>query len=74
VVVLQAPEIPCAIQTTFGWGAHLGPFLRRSGVDRDLAQDELPQAGDLVVDFGPAASGEAHPVPLLDTSYRIRTP
>ena len=74
VVVLQAPEIPCSIQTTFGWGSHLGPFLRRAGVDRNLAQDEVPQPGDLVVDFDPAAPGEAHPVPLLDTSYRIRTP
>jgi hypothetical protein len=74
VVVLQAPEIPCSIQTTFGWGSHLGPFLRRSGVDRELVQDATPRAGDLVVDFDPAASGREHPVGLLDTSYRIRTP
>jgi 4-amino-4-deoxy-L-arabinose transferase-like glycosyltransferase len=74
VVVLQGPEIPCAIQTTFGWTSHLGPYLRRSGVDRELAQDEQPQPGDLVVDFDPNASGPAHPVPLLGVQYRIRTP
>jgi len=74
VVVMNAPEIPCVLQTTFDWGAHLGPYLRRAGVDRELEHDVTPTTGDLVVDFRDNEIGTSHPLPLLNTEFRTWSP
>jgi len=39
VLLFDDPDIPCAIQTTHNWGSHLGPYLRRSGSDREIHTD-----------------------------------
>lgn len=36
VRVLDGPEIPCELQTTAPWAEHLGPYLRRTGRDREV--------------------------------------
>lgn len=38
VAVTGGPEIPCALQTTHPWAAHLGPALRRGGADREVIE------------------------------------
>ena len=72
--LIEPPEIPCAVQTTHGWGYHLGPWLRREGLDRRILIGD--DAGDaaLIVDFTPGAAGELHRLELLDTRYAIRRP
>ncbi|MEE2750322.1 MAG: glycosyltransferase family 39 protein [Myxococcota bacterium] len=72
LLILGAPEIPCEIQTTFGWGNHVGPYLRRSGVDLPIATEGEPSRSDLLVDF--QSGNEQNPVvvELLDTQYFLR--
>lgn len=72
VLIMNAPEIPCAVQTTFGWANHVGPYLRRAGVDLPIVLDEPPSPGDLIVDFRADAPGTPVPVELLETQYSIR--
>ena len=66
VVVLDAPEIPCAVQTTHGWINHLSPYLRRDGLEVEITLEPVP--GAVVVDW----SGGSISVPLLGRSYEIR--
>ena len=72
VMLLNTPEIPCEIQTTFGWGNHVGPYLRRSGVDLPITTAGPPALTDLVVDFQPLEHEAVVPVALLNTEYTIR--
>lgn len=39
VLVDKDQSIPCSLQTTHNWSSHLGPYLRRSGTDRDVHTD-----------------------------------
>jgi 4-amino-4-deoxy-L-arabinose transferase-like glycosyltransferase len=39
VVVLGGPEIPCELQTTHPWLNHLSPYLRRSGLEREVTTE-----------------------------------
>jgi hypothetical protein len=38
--VEEAPEIPCAVQTTHPWGNHLGPYLKREGMYNQSDQNQ----------------------------------
>ena len=38
-LVLSAPEVPCAYQTTFGYTEHLGLYLRRHGPEPGYVPD-----------------------------------
>ena len=60
VRVIDGPQIPCEVQTTFDWEYHLGPHLRRAGVD-----PSPNGVGELVIDF----RDDDHEVPLLNESY-----
>lgn len=70
VAVADPPEIPCAVQTTHPWLSHLGPYLRRAGVERELAEGVDPRAAvqirflDLTEELPP--TGEALALPALD--------
>lgn len=73
VAVLAGPEIPCEVQTTFGWTAHLEPWLRRAGQERAVVED--PAGAVLVVDFGPDPRGEERlQVPVLGVEARLWQP
>lgn len=48
IVVLHAPPIPCAVQTTHPWIDHLSPYLRRAGVDTQITEQG---DGDLIIDW-----------------------
>jgi len=60
--VIDGPQVPCDVQTTFGWEYHLGPHLRRVGLDTSPDGER-----ELIVDF----RGNDHQVPLLNESYSI---
>lgn len=49
VLLIDPPEIPCELRPTFGWGEHLGPALRRAGLDRAILREGEP--GDPSVTF-----------------------
>ena len=68
VLVVEGPPIDCSLQTTHGWTYHLGPYLRREGLDREVLEEGR---GMVTVDFtgGP---GEAVEVPLLDATLHLR--
>ncbi len=66
VAVLDAPEIPCGVQTTHGWLHHLSPYLRRDGVDVEVLTEPAP--GAVVVDW----AGGDRAVPMLGRSFEIR--
>ena len=66
VVVIDAPEIPCAVQTTHGWLHHLSPYLRRDGLEVEVRTDPAP--GAVTIDW----TGGAYDVPLLRRSFEIR--
>lgn len=36
VQLVDPPDIPCAVQTTHPWSSHLGPYLRRAGVETEI--------------------------------------
>ncbi len=72
VLVLAPPEIPCAVQTTFGWAYHLGPHLRRAGLERPIHVDEADGPVTLTIDFREGVDGEVLAVPLLGLEARIR--
>lgn len=42
VSISQDIEIPCEVQTTHDWSQHLGPYLRRSGRDREVQVSAEP--------------------------------
>jgi hypothetical protein len=76
-------EIPCALQTTHAWSAHIGPALRFAGVDRNLAfeGDEPSSAAlepaALVLSWeGPVEGYQGEPVrfPGLEASLWIGRP
>ena len=72
VLVLGAPEIPCEVQTTFGWAYHLGPHLRRAGLERAVYVETADGPVDIVVDFQPGADGTPFEVPLLGLTGHVR--
>ncbi|MFH1466608.1 MAG: hypothetical protein ABIO70_19640 [Pseudomonadota bacterium] len=39
VLILGDMEIPCALQTTHSWREHVGPALRRVGLDREIVEE-----------------------------------
>ncbi|MCP4809334.1 MAG: hypothetical protein GY913_11850 [Proteobacteria bacterium] len=64
VLLVDPPAIPCSIQTTHGWGYHLGPYLRREGQEREVLEEGR---GIVTVDFG----GTDHEIPALSASYSV---
>lgn len=74
VRVVDSPAIPCDVQTSFDWDAHLGPALRRAGVDRLVTLEGPLGDAALVVSFAgapPGGLGVERPVPLLDATMWI---
>ncbi|MCB9780081.1 MAG: glycosyltransferase family 39 protein [Alphaproteobacteria bacterium] len=85
VRVVDAPELPCDLQTSPPWDSHLSPYLRRTGQDRHVwsDRDEGEEGGgaqDAVevrflpdgADGGPGAGGgEFVQVPRLGGAFRI---
>jgi hypothetical protein len=70
-VIIDAPEI-MPHQTTHAWDQHLGPWLRREGLDREVytvrrtEPGEMPRGRHIVVDFsGARPKGTPAMVPLL---------
>ncbi|MCB9795601.1 MAG: hypothetical protein H6741_23100 [Alphaproteobacteria bacterium] len=77
VRVRGAPEIPCAIQTTHGWGQHLGPYLRRVGLDRPVTFDDEPAdqgVETLLVDFEGEGAGQEVSLDWLDARFTVGPP
>ena len=64
VLVVDAPEIPCALQTTHGWAYHLSPYLRRDGQEREVLEDGR---GIVTLRFGEGTDT----IDLLDAAYTI---
>ncbi|MEY3211591.1 MAG: Dolichyl-phosphate-mannose-protein mannosyltransferase [Pseudomonadota bacterium] len=72
LAVVGSLDIPCAVQTTFPWEQHLGPALRRSGVD---VPEASPDAAGLVITLGPAGEATGDPVvpiPALEAEATLR--
>ena len=78
VRVVGTVELPCSLQTTHDWSAHLGPALRYRGLARELIQDpDDPREAALVVSWeGPVPGyvGEVLPVPSLDGELWLGRP
>jgi Dolichyl-phosphate-mannose-protein mannosyltransferase len=76
VMVVAGPDIPCEVQTTPAWAEHLGPYLRREGIDREVRSvDSRPKAGDgLVVDWSNTAASEegVNWIPALSAGFRVQ--
>ncbi len=68
VRVIDAPEIDCSVQTTHGWAYHLGPYLRREGLDREVVEEGR---GMVTVDFS-GGPGEPVEIPLLQSRFTLR--
>jgi 4-amino-4-deoxy-L-arabinose transferase-like glycosyltransferase len=68
LVVIDPPEL-MPHQTTHAWDQHLGPWLRREGLDREVytAKEDAPPGVCILVDFSLVSSeGTSALVPLLD--------
>lgn len=73
VRVLGGPEIPCSVATTFPWADHVGPYLRREGLDRPIAGPDAAGIPALTIDFTPGARGERYGrVEPLDLEFTMR--
>ena len=73
VVVLGEPEIPCAVQTTHPWSQHLGPYLRRAGLEREIGREVTADAA-IVIDWTQRSdAGTPIAIPALDTTLWIRS-
>lgn len=74
ILVLGAPELT-PHQTTPAWDQHLGPWLRRAGLDREIftAIKDMPPGMHIAVDFKqPVYEGDTLAiVPLLDLPFGI---
>jgi hypothetical protein len=74
ILVLQAPELT-PHQTTHAWGHHLGPWLRRAGLDREVYENvnDMPPGLHIAVDFSQPVYEEdtRAVVPLLDLPFGI---
>lgn len=70
IAVVDAPAIPCDVQTTHDWITHLGPYLRRAGHEAQISTSS-PERADLVVDWtqGP---GEEVAVPALGQRFWLK--
>jgi hypothetical protein len=69
-------EVPCELQTTHAWSAHIGPALRRAGVDRDLDFDGDGPAALVLSWEGPVEGFRGEPVrfPGLEAELWIGRP
>lgn len=56
VSISQDIAIPCDVQTTHDWAQHLGPYLRRSGSDREVQVAAEP-TGRFIIRVSGAAGG-----------------
>ena len=73
LVVIAPPELPCAVQTTHPWIAHLPAALRRNGLDAwTLREDSVP-GGTLTVDWRCGLQGEVL-VPSLASGFCLGPP
>ncbi len=74
ILALDMPDIPCSVQTTHPWPQHLGPYLRRSGAEREL-RAAPPAALVLRWVEGPMPEGrDGVPIPELDGWLRLERP
>ena len=72
LAVVDAPDIPCTVQTTHPWIHHLDPFLRRAGLERDVVVGPS-NAASIQASFRPAADavpGDT-PIPSLGLVLRL---
>ena len=56
ISIFGVPEIPCSIQSTYGWNGHIDPFLRRRGFDSDIIEvsdftDPMWQDADIQIEW-----------------------
>jgi hypothetical protein len=74
ILVVDPPEIPCEIQTTHDWGAHLAPALRRAGQDREVLLEGSLERPAVVVSWRapePGVEGRAIRVEALGGSVWV---
>ena len=72
VVVLGGPAIPCDVATTHPWIEHLGPSLRRAGLERPVvAAEGAGTVGTVVVDWT-GGGGQRVAVPALQRTFTLR--
>ncbi len=74
VRVLGTVELPCELQSSFDWRAHLGPALRRAGLDRELLLDDAPGQAAVILSWQgaqPGWQGYELPVPALGETLWI---
>jgi hypothetical protein len=74
ILILDAPELT-PHQTTHAWGQHVGPWLRRAGLDREVfhAIEDMPPGIHIAVNFSQPVYKDDTPatVPLLDLPFGI---
>jgi len=74
ILIIDAPELT-PHQTTPAWDQHLGPWLRRAGLDREVysAVKDMPPGMHIAVDFSQPVYEKDTPatVPLLDLAFGI---
>jgi hypothetical protein len=70
VRIIADPSIPCAIQTTHDWSAHLSPRLRHLGQERAVITDAR-QPHRVVIDWN-SGPGQKVDVPVLGVTAHIR--
>jgi hypothetical protein len=70
-VLIQAGPQFSGLQTTHPWESHVGPWLRREGLDRQVTSDlgELEPGPYLLVDFN-SPSPNAH-LEALDLPFGV---
>ncbi len=69
VAVAGEAEVPCAVQTTHPWTTHLGPALRRAGLEREVVTGRRRDAAVQLVFGGTGPTALA--LPALGTTLRI---
>jgi len=66
VSISEDIEIPCEIQTTHNWAQHLGPYLRRSGHDREVQVSTEPSQRFII-----RVSGSDGGIPIVGTGKSL---
>ena len=74
ILVIDAPDLTPQ-QTTHAWDQHLGPWLRRAGLDREIytSVEDIPPGLHIEVNFSePVYEEDTHAiVPLLNQAFGI---
>jgi 4-amino-4-deoxy-L-arabinose transferase-like glycosyltransferase len=56
IAISGHPQVPCSVQSTYGWNGHIDPFLRRRGFDSDIIEvsdftDPMWQDADIQIEW-----------------------